>query len=205
MNRMYKAKRFTFLLAACLSFFALGCAANGGEISQSSQNQTQTELEWVSNDYLGFDYSRGQLNISGDGTAVTCLSPCAERVDVLLKSTFAEKGSFDLLFGFTAAPIYYAQTTLEAPAGLSGIRIRVFPEEICVTEIVEYAERELCRIAYAFPDECETGFGRDGENVFLDVNGTRIFSQKANMAGSYYGFGASGGTILRVYPKEKTP
>ena len=202
MSQMLKLKKTSVALAFAL-LLCSGCDASSA--TQSSEKEA-TAIQWLSNNYTGFDYSRGQLNISGDGTAVTSSLPCKTTVCCEIKTLFSG-GCFDLLFGYTNSPIYYEMTSLAAPTALSGVIFRITEENVTLLYVEKYKERVVEESSFAFGERREVTFGKTGETMILKIDGQVLFEEKLEMdVGDYYGFGAHDGAILRVYDiKEETP
>ena len=198
---MLKLKKISIALSLALLFS--GCDASSA--TQSSEKEA-TAIQWLSNNYTGFDYSRGQLNISGAGTAVTSPLPCETTVCYEIKPLFSG-GSFDLLFGYTNSPIYYEITSLAAPTALSGVIFRITEKDVTLLRVENYEETTLKTLSFTFGERQEVLFGKTDETVILKIDGQILFEEKLETdVGDYYGFGVHGGAILRVYDiKEKTP
>ena len=198
---MLKLKKISIALSLALLFS--GCDASSA--TQSSEKEA-TAIQWLSNNYTGFDYSRGQLNISGAGTAVTSPLPCETTVCYEIKPLFSG-GSFDLLFGYTNSPIYYEITSLAAPTALSGVIFRITEKDVTLLRVENYEETTLKTLSFTFGESQEVLFGKTEETVILKIDGQILFEEKLETdVGDYYGFGVHGGAILRVYDiKEETP
>ena len=201
MSQMLKLKKTSVALAFAL-LLCSGCNASS-EMQSSVNEQT---VQWLSNNYTGFDYSRGQLNISGAGTAVTSPLPCETTVCCEIKPLFSG-GSFDLLFGYTKSPIYYEITSLAAPTALSGVIFRITEKDVTLLRVENYEETTLKTLSFTFGESQEVLFGKTEETVILKIDGQVLFEEKLETdVGDYYGFGVHGGAILRVYDiKEETP
>lgn len=193
---MLKQNKTIVALSLMSLFLACGCTT--ADPIESMDNE-QTEKQWLSNNYTGFDYSRGQLNVSGDGTAVTAYLPCETLVSCEIKPLFTN-GSFDLLCGYTSAPIYYEMTSLSAPSVLSGIIFRISQTNITLLYVENYKETELGNVSFTFGEKRDVVFGKNSESVILKIDGDIVFEEKTALdVGNYYGFGVHSGTILRVY------
>ncbi|MBQ7912438.1 MAG: hypothetical protein IJ308_09150 [Clostridia bacterium] len=199
---MLKFKNTAIALSLTL---LLLCGCSPSDKTHSTDNGQK--VQWLSNNYTGFDYSRGQLNISGDETAVTASSPCETTLSCKLKPLFSE-GSFDLLCGYTDSPIYYEITSLAAPTALSGVIFRITEKDVTLLSVDNYRETTLKTLSFTFGECREVAFGKMGERVILKIDGEVLFEEKVEGDfGSYYGFGVHDGAILRVYgiAEEETP
>ena len=197
LNRMCRFKKFFTVVCGFVLLFSSACVSNGQ--AESGSSIEQEKIEWLSNDYRGFDYSRGQLNISGDGTAVTSPSAWEKTISCKVKVLFSE-GSFDLLCGYTASPIYYEMTSLAAPTSLSGIIFRFTENEITLFLVNQYQPTKIKTVSFVFGENRELTFGKTADQVVLKIDGEVIFKETVGSDwGDYYGFGAHEGAILRVY------